>query len=212
MGSKIFFSTNKNARMNRRCDIVTHYIYLSQKQCEPLPSCPPVLPSHGERPPTNCWILKGRENYTVEVLFRSDRVSQRSATSVFQPELAVTKVPVIDYYYNTSKSPKKKEREWLLAHLKELGDTEVTDTRISNWFNYRRRDDKRRSTLPSPTLAPDLTEKKWVDAHHETRKSSIQPSIMSSKSSIHTLTWVPRRHSLAISHEGNSGRSRESLC
>ena len=80
-----------------------------------------------------------------------------------------------DYFHNTNPAPKKKERQQILAHLKELGHTEVTDLRITNWFNYRRREEKKR---PS-TSASESNEKKWVDAHHKTRKSLIPLSIIS---------------------------------
>ncbi|KAF9645398.1 hypothetical protein BDM02DRAFT_3120295 [Thelephora ganbajun] len=78
-----------------------------------------------------------------------------------------------DYFHNTSKAPKKKERERILAHLKELGDTEVTDLRISNWFIYTRREEKKHSSLQLPISVPESNEKKWVDARHKSRKSLI---------------------------------------
>jgi hypothetical protein len=82
----------------------------------------------------------------------------------------VTNVHVVDYYYNTSKAPKKKEREQIFAHLKELGETEATDIRITGWFNSKRHRERNRLSLPLQTTTPDPKDTKWVDAHHETRK------------------------------------------
>lgn len=95
----------------------------------------------------------------------------------------MTNFPVVDYFQRTNKAPKKREREQILAHLKELGDPEVTDIRIVNWFNQTRRGERLRPPPPLPLSASDLTDTKWVDVHHETRKSSILPSIIPSKSS-----------------------------
>lgn len=89
----------------------------------------------------------------------------------------MTGVHIADYFHNTSKAPKKKEREQIFAHLKELGDTEVTDTRISSWFGANRQKERKRPSLPLLTSAPDPNETKWVDAHHETRKWWIPPII-----------------------------------
>jgi hypothetical protein len=90
---------------------------------------------------------------------------------VFEPDVAVTGVHVSDYFHNTNKLPKKREREQLIAHLKELGDTEVNDVRINNWFREARKKERTRSPLPFPTSETDPPKTKWVDAHHETRKS-----------------------------------------
>ena len=124
----------------------------------------------------------------------------------------MTKVHATDYFHNTSKAPKKKERQQLLAHLKELGDTEATDARISNWFIYTRRGDKKRPTLSLPTSALEPDEGKWVDARHKSRKSLIPPSIISFLSLIHTLTDYRWRFSLAVAHKGVLGTPREALC
>ncbi|KAF9784065.1 hypothetical protein BJ322DRAFT_1021790 [Thelephora terrestris] len=80
-----------------------------------------------------------------------------------------------DYFQRTNKAPKKREREQMLAHLKGLGDTEVTDIRIINWFNHARQEQKRRPSLPFPTSAFDPTDNdtKWVDVRHETLWPSL---------------------------------------
>ena len=95
--------------------------------------------------------------------------AEPSRLSALELELAVTKVNAIDYFQNTNKAPRKKERQQILAHIKELGNTEVTDSRIVNWFGYRRREDKMRS-LPLSTSTPEPSERKWVNAHHKARK------------------------------------------
>jgi hypothetical protein len=96
-----------------------------------------------------------------------------------EPELVMTMAHAQDYFHTRSKAPKKKERQLLLAHLKELGDTKVTDIRIVNWFIYHRREEKKHSTLPLSFSAPEPPESKWVDARHKSRKLSIPSSIIS---------------------------------
>jgi len=93
----------------------------------------------------------------------------------FEPELVVTKVYATDYFHQTNKAPKKKARQQILAHLKELGDTEVTDIRVINWFNYQRHSERKRpsSHSLSTSAPPGSDEKAWVDARHKSRKLSI---------------------------------------
>jgi len=85
-----------------------------------------------------------------------------------------------DYFHHRNKSPKKKERKEILAHLIELGDMGVHDSSLVNWFNGTRHREKRKSSLlpPTPTFAPDPDEKKWLDARHKSRKFSILSSII----------------------------------
>lgn len=95
---------------------------------------------------------------------------------VFQPGLESDHA--IDYFHNRNSYPKKKERQEILAHLKEIGDTEAADTSLVNWFtSIRQAEKKRRSLLSIPVTEPD--EGKWVDARHKSRKLPI-PSIISS--------------------------------
>lgn len=89
----------------------------------------------------------------------------------------MTNVHVIDYFRNKNKAPKKTERERIFSHLKELGEPELTDTRISGWFSSNRQRERKRLSLLPPTPPSDPNETKWVDIHHETRKSWIPPII-----------------------------------
>ena len=88
----------------------------------------------------------------------------------FEPESAVTSVHAVEYYHTTNKAPKKKERERIFAYLKELGESEVTDARITRFFASKRQNERKNFSLPPLTSVPDSNETKWVDAHHETRK------------------------------------------
>lgn len=71
-----------------------------------------------------------------------------------------------------SVSPKKNEREAILIHLKELGDSEATDHRAYNWFTRVQREPKQ---VPPLTSASNIKahEARWVDSKHKTRKSLI---------------------------------------
>ena len=82
----------------------------------------------------------------------------------------MTLIHAIDYFQNTNSYPKKQERQEILAHLKELGDTEANDTRVVGWFTQTRQKERKRVSLQPPTLAPELEEKKFVDARHKSRK------------------------------------------
>ena len=83
-----------------------------------------------------------------------------------------------DYFHNRHNSPKKKERKEIIAHLVELGDTQATDIRLVNWFAQARSKERKKSTPLPLTFAPDPDEKKWLDARHKSRKSSILSSII----------------------------------
>jgi len=85
----------------------------------------------------------------------------------------------IDYFHNRNSYPKKKDRQQILVHLKEIGDTEVTDIRVVNWFTSIRQRERKRSSFQPPVLPPESDEKKWVDARHKSRKLSIPSSIIS---------------------------------
>lgn len=132
--------------------------------------------------------------------------ARRLRLSAFEPELVVTKV--IDYFQNTNKAPRKKERQQILAHIKELGSTEAKDISIINWFNNRRRQDEkfRPSLLSAP--APELSERKWANAHHKARKLLIPSQITPSLATIRTLTEDRWRFSLAITHKGDVKKPR----
>ena len=108
----------------------------------------------------------------------NQKLSSMVSRRIFEPELPMTKVPVLDYFRNTNTNPKKKEKEQILAHLKEIGETEASHIRIVNWFNQRRRREKKRQPRPLLIPAPDSKEGKWMDVRHETRKSLIAPSII----------------------------------
>jgi len=77
-----------------------------------------------------------------------------------------------DYFHHRNKSPKKKERQEILAHLVLLGDTDPNDIRLVNWFTQNRQKERKNSSLlpPTPTFAPEPDEKKWLDARHKSRK------------------------------------------
>ena len=83
-----------------------------------------------------------------------------------------------DYFHNRNKCPRKKERKEIIVHLVELGDTEVTDIRLVNWFTRTRQQERKESSLLSPTFAPEPDEKEWLDARHKSRKFSIPSSII----------------------------------
>lgn len=99
----------------------------------------------------------------------------------------MTAIHATDYFRYTNNAPKKKERQEILARVKELGDTEATDTRVNNWFIYVRQKEKTRPSFPPPTSASEPNESKWVDARHKTRKFLI-PVVNHFISPIHTLT------------------------
>ena len=91
----------------------------------------------------------------------------------------MTSVHVSDYFENTNQSPQKKEREQILARIKELGQTGATDKSIYAWFVYNRRKGRQHRSILFLTSTSDPNEPKWVDAHHETRKLWIPSIILS---------------------------------
>lgn len=140
------------------------------------------------------------------------RLSSKVRYRAFEPELAVTKVHAIDYFHNTNNKPKQNERDQILAHLRELGDAEATDARITIWFRNFGQKERRRPSLPLSTSALESKEKIWVDARHKSRKSLIPSSIISFPSLIRMLADDRWRFSLAVAHEEDLERPRGSLC
>jgi len=180
-------------------------------------SKPPEPPQPYPQPPwgmTNNQVLapQRQKNPDVSGSLERRKLSSKVRHRAFEPELAVTKVHAIDYSHNTSNKPKQNERDQILAHLKELGEPEVTDARINTWFHNSRQKERKRPSLPLSTSALESKEKIWVDARHKSRKLLIPSSIISFPFLIRMLADDRWRFSLAVTQEENLERPRGSLC
>ena len=187
----------------------TYYIKQTQNHLSLL-SLTPSLP--WGKTSNQLLVPQRHKKDNVSGFLRRGELSSKVSHRAFEPELVVTKVHAIEYFHNTSKVPKKKEREQILAHLKELGETEVTDARICNWFNNARATEKKQPSPPLPTPASESNEKDWVNARHKSRKLSILSSIISFLFLIRILTDDRWRFSLAIAQKRDLERPRGSLC